>query len=166
MIRPAVIHDLPHIIPLFEKACNFMRKSGNLNQWINGYPSESIILADIRNGDFYVETFGGRITGCFAFIIGEEPTYQTIQGSWADNNPYGTIHRLASDGSVKGVSDRCIEFCLKKIPALRADTHRDNLPMQRALERNGFQYRGIIHVADGSERLAYQLSPLATYPSR
>lgn len=165
MIRPAVTQDLPQIMPLFEKARNFMRKSGNLNQWINGYPSESIILADIRNGDFYVETCGGRITGCFAFIIGEEPTYQTIKGSWADNNPYGTIHRLASDGSVKGVSDRCIEFCRKKIPALRADTHRDNLPMQRALKRNGFQYRGIIHVADGSERLAYQLSPLATDPS-
>ena len=47
-----------------------------------------------------------------------------------------------------------------------ADVNTRPTALQRALERNGFQYRGIIHVADGSERLAYQLSPLASDPSR
>lgn len=45
---------------------------------------------------------------------------------------------------------------------LRADTHRDNLPMQRVLEKAGFSLRGVIYVEDGSERLAYELILSAT----
>lgn len=157
MIRIATREDLRMIMPLFDMARNFMKRSGNPNQWINGYPSKEIILKDIDSGDFYVEEEEGTISGCFAFIIGIEPTYRTIDGNWLDANPYGTIHRLVSDGTKKRFSDRCIEFCKSKILNIRADTHRDNLSMQQALLRNGFIYCGIIHVADGSERLAYQL---------
>ena len=39
---------------------------------------------------------------------------------------------------------------------LKIDTHRDNVVMQNMLKKNGFQSCGIIHVQDGSERLAYQ----------
>ena len=40
--------------------------------------------------------------------------------------------------------------------SLRADTHADNKIMQHLLEKNGFTRCGIIHVADGSPRFAYQ----------
>lgn len=158
MIRHALPEDLEEIMRLFERARSFMRQSGNASQWINGYPSCELIMEDIRKANFYVEETEGVLSGCFAFIAGEEPTYGNILGSWPDDNPYGTIHRLASSGAAKGFTDRCVSFCLTQIPNLRADTHRDNLPMQRALLRNGFSFRGIIHVADGSERLAYSLS--------
>lgn len=158
MIRRAAIQDLPKIMPLFEKAREFMCCSGNPHQWIDGYPSEEIIRNDIDNGNFYVEERNGRINGAFAFIIGTEPTYGKILGEWPDDKPYGTIHRLASDGSFKGLTDRCVNYCLEKIPTLRADTHKDNHPMQKALERNGFKYCGIIHVANGTPRLAFHLS--------
>jgi RimJ/RimL family protein N-acetyltransferase len=39
---------------------------------------------------------------------------------------------------------------------MRIDTHSNNLPMRRVLEKNGYQYCGIIYVRDGSERLAFQ----------
>ena len=55
MIRRAAIQDLPKIMPIFEKARAFMRRSGNASQWIDGYPSEEIIRKDIYNGNFYVE---------------------------------------------------------------------------------------------------------------
>lgn len=158
MIRVAKPEELSKIMPLYDSAREFMQRSGNSSQWIDGYPSPEIILADIEKGNFYIEEFGGEITGCFAFIIGEEPTYQNIQGEWPDKEPYGTIHRLASSGKRRGLTDRCIAFCKSKIPTLRADTHRDNLPMQCALLRNGFRYCGIINVANGSERLAYHLN--------
>lgn len=157
IIRLAELSDLPHIMPIFEKARKFMQLTGNPSQWIDGYPSEEIITHDIEQRNFYVETSGNAITGGFAFITGDEPSYKIIQGEWLDNAPYGTIHRLASDGSRKGFADRCIEFCRNKISTLRADTHKDNLLMQKALLRNGFQYCGIIRVANGTERLAYQL---------
>lgn len=157
MIRRAEKEDLEQIMALFGKAKAFMRASGNHSQWINGYPSREQISRDIENGDFYIDDYGGEARGCFAFIIGEEPTYGKIDGKWPDNAPYGTIHRLASDGRREGFTDEVVAFCLLKIPVLRADTHQDNLPMQRALLRNGFRYCGTIWVADGSERLAYQL---------
>jgi len=39
---------------------------------------------------------------------------------------------------------------------IRIDTHKDNHIMQHNLARFGFQYCGIIHIASGAERLAYQ----------
>ena len=41
---------------------------------------------------------------------------------------------------------------------LRIDTHKDNIVMQRAVLRGEFQYCGIIHLANGDPRLAYQWS--------
>ena len=40
---------------------------------------------------------------------------------------------------------------------VRIDTHADNIPMQGAIANQGFTKCGIIHVEDGSPRLAYQL---------
>lgn len=40
--------------------------------------------------------------------------------------------------------------------SLRADTHADNKIMQHLLEKNGFARCGIIHVEDGTPRVAYQ----------
>ena len=158
MIRKARQGDLMQIQSIYEKARQLMRYTGNATQWVDGYPSEEIIRNDIRQGNFYVEEIKGEITGCFAYIVGEEPTYQQIDGNWLDEEPYGTIHRLASSGRTGGVADRCFEFCRSITPNLRADTHENNKIMQHLLLRNGFRYCGIIRVANGSERLAYQLS--------
>lgn len=157
MIRSAEHQDLSEIMKIFEKAREFMKRNGNPDQWTEGYPSEEIIINDIRGGNFYVEETNGKITGCFAFIVGNEPTYQHIEGKWLSDKPYGTIHRLASTGEVKGLADRCFSFCQNIISNLRADTHENNRVMQRLLIRNGFRYCGVIRVANGSERLAYQL---------
>jgi hypothetical protein len=43
----------------------------------------------------------------------------------------------------------------QKIYDLRMDTHRDNQPMQRFLEKKDFEGCGIVFVEDGSERIAY-----------
>ena len=48
---------------------------------------------------------------------------------------------------------------------LRADTHADNKIMQHLLEKNGFTKCGIIHVEDGTPRIAYQKMSL-TLPLR
>lgn len=156
MIRKATCEDLDQIMPLFDKARLFMRSRGNMNQWINGYPSESVIRTDIEKGNFYVEEYNGRLTGCFSFIIGDDPTYSFIEGEWIDSKKYGTVHRLASDGTHPGFSDRCFDFCFSLIDNVRADTHADNIKMQESLIRNGFIYCGIIYLEDGSPRKAYQ----------
>ena len=76
-------------------------------------------------------------------------------GQWGSEEPYGTIHRIASDGS-GGVFAACLSWCRGQIGHLRIDTHRDNHVMQHIVEKHGFQRRGIIYIADGTPRIAYE----------
>lgn len=165
-IRAASFADIDEIMTIYDSARNYMRAQGNNNQWINGYPQRSLIENDIQNGHCFVICSGvddGRgsvekVYGVFAFIIGKDPTYSVIeQGAWLNDEPYGTIHRIGSDGKQKGLLKAATEFCMAKVTNIRADTHRDNLNMQNLLEKNGFKKCGIIYVADGSERIAYHL---------
>ena len=56
----------------------------------------------------------------------------------------------------KGVANACLQWCYEQIPNLRADTHRDNHILQYILKKHGFKYCGIILLANGDERLAFQ----------
>lgn len=161
VFRKATMADVPAVTRLYDGARRFMRRSSNLSQWTGGYPSEADVRADIAAGHLYVAESAGRVAGVFALIIGPDPTYAHIEGgSWLNDEPYGTIHRLASDGTVGRLTDRIIDYCLGKIANLRIDTHADNAPMLRAIGRNGFTFCGIIRVADGSPRRAYHLTVL------
>ena len=64
--------------------------------------------------------------------------------------------RVASRGEVRGLAGEILAWCLEQCGNVRIDTHDDNFPMQRALERCGYRYCGVIVIEDGSERLAYQ----------
>ena len=97
----------------------------------------------------------GEVVATFCFSVGEDPTYARIEGEWLDQAPYGVIHRLASNGKAKGVARQCIAWCFARHTNLRADTHADNLIMQKSLEDNGFQKCGIIYTRE-SPRIAYQ----------
>ena len=68
------------------------------------------------------------------------------------------IHRIAvsDEARGKGAAGFIFAGCYEKYPNIKIDTHRDNLPMQKALERAGFKYCGIIYLKNGEERLAYQ----------
>lgn len=71
--------------------------------------------------------------------------------------PYGVVHRIASDGTVKGTGTYCIEQALEWSGHLRIDTHPDNIVMQNLLKNLGFEKRGIIHVQeDDDPRFAYE----------
>lgn len=158
VVRESREEDIPRIMKMYEHSRIIMRSNGNLTQWANGYPSEEAVRADIERGHNFVIEREGEIVGTFAFIIGEDPTYANIEGGeWADGPlPYGTIHRLACAEGMHGVGRCCIDWCSKKVSQLRADTHADNSIMQHILEKAKFEYRGIIYVADGTPRKAYQ----------
>jgi predicted GNAT family N-acyltransferase len=158
MIRHANIEDLETIMSIYESARQFMRSRGNASQWANGYPSEELLREDIAKGHLFVGCNStDQILYVFAFIIGDDSTYQKINGAWLNDKPYGTIHRLASAGVTNGVFQHCLDYCLTQIDEIRVDTHSDNTPMRKALERVGFKRCGIIYVADGTPRIAYQL---------
>ena len=159
-IRSADADDLDAILSLFDTARRFMAANGNPSQWNEGYPNADIVRADIAHGNCYVCTPTDRQTlvGTFAFILGKEPTYRLIeQGHWHADRPYGTIHRMASDGHTHGIAHATFDYCAAQTDYLRIDTHTDNRPMLRAITRYGFRPCGIIYVRDGSPRLAFDL---------
>lgn len=136
--------------------------SENLPEAFNWNVSEPPAETFRRNAsENLAETFcqaisNRQIAGVFAFQIGEEPTYQEIQGRWLNELPYGVIHRIASSGGQKGILAECLKFCNAFTRNLRIDTHEDNLIMRHLLKKNGFLECGIIHVEDGSPRIAFQ----------
>lgn len=144
---------------IYDSARRYMRRCGNLEQWVNGYPSRELILGDIDRGVSFVgEESDGSLAMVFSFIVGEDPTYALIEdGEWPDSRPYGTIHRLASAGRGGGMLAACVGYCCQRVDTLRLDTHADNMTMQRGAERLGFRRCGIIYCSDGTPRIAYQL---------
>ena len=155
-IRPAAEADLPALLAVFETAKAFMAAHGNPTQWGPGYPGEALLQDQIRRGVCYVVEADGQMAGTFCCLPGADPSYAQIEGAWPEDVPYLTIHRLASSGRVHGVARACIDWCAARGLALRIDTHRDNLVMQRMLQKNGFVYCGVIHLAENGEpRLAY-----------
>ena len=159
-IRATTTDDMELLMPVFEQAKRFMRKNGNLHQWTGGYPSREILAADIAIGSSFVCLDDeGVIVGTFCFRYGPapEPTYAAIyDGSWLNDKPYGVIHRIASAGRVGGIFAACLNWCRGYIDNIRIDTHRDNRVMQKLLVRHGFSRCGIIFLANGDERIAFQ----------
>ena len=155
-IRAAYKDDLSVIMTVLEAAKGIMRSSGNAGQWVNGYPSEDVILNDIEKGyGFVVEDT--RIVGYFAFISSPEPTYSYIEGgSWLDDRPYHVVHRIGSYPEVHGVFKAIMDWCFGQDPVIRIDTHKDNRIMQHCILQYGFTYCGIIYLQSGDQRLAYQ----------
>ena len=156
-IQQAQMEDMDAILGIYARARDFMATTGNPTQWKDGYPGRELLVQDIRSKELYVVKNKERICGVFFFRIGDDPTYEYMEnGSWRSNDPYGTIHRIASDGS-GGIFQSCLKFCRSKICHIRIDTHQDNKPMQHVLEKHGFSSRGIIYVQNGSPRIAYDL---------
>ena len=158
-IRKSELNDIPDMLSVFEIARQTMRANGNPQQWLN-YPSEELLEADIRARKSYVLEANGKIAGTFFFALEEDPTYLVIDdGAWLNDAPYGVIHRIASNGTERGVLKAAIDYCAQFSTNLRIDTHRDNTIMQHLLEKYGFQKCGIIYVQDAvsdhSPRIAY-----------
>lgn len=156
MIRKATTNDLPKILPIYAVARQYMRDHGNMVQWEGLDAPEPKLVRDIQLGQLYVLE-EDEIHAVFAFIIGDDPLYARIEdGTWRSDLPYGTIHRLGSDGKTQGVLAKVMDWATTQIDHLRADTHESNSTVQRALEKSGFLRQGIIYVEDGTPRIAYE----------
>ena len=158
-IRKATPDDIQAILGVYAIAREYMRNTGNPDQWGTQYPSANLLNDDISKGELYVGTDEDDcVRFVFAFILGEDPTYAYIEdGKWLTDKPYGTIHRIAGDGSVKGAVAMAVEYCKQTISNIRIDTHEKNKTMQHVVEKLGFKRCGIIYIEDGTPRIAYQL---------
>lgn len=157
-IRSASMVDITAIMQILDCGRQKMRENGNTEQWTDGNPKQSLIEADINNGNSYILEEEGKAVATFAFIEGPDITYNNIyEGEWKENTlPYHVIHRMASLHGTHGVFKDILEYCFERCNNIRIDTHRQNSIMRNALSKYGFEYCGIIYLLDGAERLAYQ----------
>lgn len=172
VVRRSTEQDLGRIMEIYAYARQFMAAHGNPSQWgPTNWPPEALIRRDIEGGNSYVcvemdanddmqQSDSGRVVGTFFFRQGKdaEPGYRRIEdGSWLEDSPYGVVHRVAADGSVKGIGSFCLNWAYEQCGHLRIDTHGDNLVMQGLLSKLGFVRCGTIYVEeDDNPRIAYE----------
>lgn len=161
-IRKSEPADMSRIMEIYAGARKFMAEHGNPNQWgPTNWPPEALIREDMADGNSYVCLNDmDRIIGTFFYVQGDEiePTYREIEdGAWIEPGPYGVVHRIAADGSEKGIGAFCINWAYGQCGHLRMDTHGDNKVMQNLLKKLGFIHCGTIHVVeDNDPRLAFE----------
>ena len=157
-IRKAQLTDLTRMMVIYESARSQMVAMGNTKQWINGYPARHDIEQDVIKGISYLITDeSSQPIGCFVVMPSPDPNYAKIEGGeWLDDDPYVAIHRAAASKPGLGLMDTILEWVKERYEVVRIDTHKDNAAMQHIVEKSDFIYCGIIYVANGTPRLAYQ----------
>lgn len=161
--RKTIAQDIPGVMKIISQAQRYLENAG-IPQWRDGYPNQASIQQDLDQGNSYVLVQDGDILATMALIFGGESTYKKIyEGQWATSMAYGAIHRIATDDRYKGqglatvMVEAAERICEEKgISSLRVDTHNKNHSMQRMLQKNGFQYCGIIFLASGDPRMAFE----------
>ena len=157
MIRKATYDDVPVLMDVFRKARGIMRSSGNMNQWNDGYPSEEVVRKDIDNGHCVVLCEDGKVVATMAFIPGPDPTYAEIyDGGWLSDAPYHVIHRIAVAEPGHNAARALLDWGFGQAGSIRIDTHKDNVIMHHVLSKYGFTHCGLILLANGDPREAYQ----------
>lgn len=156
------------ILKITQQAKAALKRMG-VNQWQKGDPNLITWSADIAAGNAWVaQAPDGRICGAYVFRLGEDPSYGALEGTWLTDRPYASIHRVCVSDEEKGrgvagemFSHACVLARHNGLSSVRIDTHRDNLPMQKALGKSGFVRCGRIILQEGKEagdeRIAYEL---------
>lgn len=164
-IRRTEPEDISAIMEIIAEAQEDFRARG-IDQWQNGYPNAEIIRRDAESGDSYVLVDEGGTTVATAMItFAPDPNYSVVHGGgWLrSEGTYATIHRIAVRYALRGrgiaaeIVRQAERMCRRNSAgSIRIDTHRQNTAMQRLADKCGFAFCGIIHLADGAERLAYE----------
>ena len=166
IVRPVKPEETGRVAAIFEEAKKTIAALG-IDQWQGDYPNRETAESDVQAGISCAVIEDGVLAGVCTLIPDGEPTYDVIEdGEWLtgnDNRRYMTVHRMAVAVEYRGsgaapcllrfAGERAEELGLLSV---RIDTHEGNAVMRRMLEKNGFVPCGIIHLANGDPRVAYE----------
>lgn len=159
-LQKAASQNISQAMELIEEGRQYLKEQG-LDQWQGPYPELEDIQTDIAKERGYFVTDGRAFVAYLCIDFQGEPDYEKIEGQWNSVSTYAVIHRLAISAANRGkglsgtVFQLAENLCQEKgVPYIRIDTHRNNEPMKHAIQKNEFQYCGIIWCMEG-ERLAF-----------
>ncbi|MDR2035354.1 MAG: GNAT family N-acetyltransferase [Coriobacteriales bacterium] len=162
LIRKSQQGDLESILKICAVSRQFMRENGNPDQWGDDHPGAEFIEDSLKAQESYVVLEGSEIVGTFIFhATAQAGAYDTIEGAWLNDEPFMVISTLATGCARAGVGQCILDWCFEKAGNIRIDTHEDNVPMRRLLQKNGYIYCGKVWYEireDRRERLAFQKS--------
>lgn len=164
--RRTTAEDLPAVLAIIRQAQEALNRQG-VDQWQNGYPTEADIRWDIAGESAYVLELNEKIVATAALWFAPEESYTRLDGKWKTDGAYAVVHRIAVDNGCKGqglAAQMLAHFerlCREHgVASLRTDTHAQNLPMRRMLQKNGCSECGVVFINGGLEtgdkRIAYE----------
>lgn len=147
-LRPFKSDDIPAVRELFEQGRAFQRSLGFI-QWLDGYPSNEILMQDIELSRGFVFELEGKIAGYASIFLDGDNEYERLSHVWHTPKEYGVIHRLVLGDWARGrhLAAKIIKLCeeiiaTKGLLAVRVDTGIHNIPMHRLLTRAGYTNSG------------------------
>ena len=96
MIRPATSLDIPRALEIYASARQFMRRSGNTVQWVNGYPSEALLRSDVAAGRLFVMEDAGGVYAVMKELTKKgllDTSVLTCTGKTLAENLEGVVNR-------------------------------------------------------------------------
>lgn len=154
-IKLATVQDIPALHELFNTGRQRQRQNG-ITQWAEGYPSEELIREDIKREAAYIcLTDEGERVGAISVFTEPDPTYFEIEGEWLNDEPYASVHRIVTNGQIKGLGQYLLKWVQRQYDNIRIDTHKENEPMKHVLTKLGFEYCGVIYLENNDARNAY-----------
>lgn len=155
-IRKAVHEDLERVMEIKEKVVPLMVGAGN-TQWSDSYPDQSRFSRDVEAGSLYVFEEDGRLDG-FVVVDDDHPApYDEIQWE-VPHAESRAMHRMAVDPSRqgRGIARKMMKAVEEKIEAegyrgIHTDTSLENEKMQKQFEKNGYTFKGKLHLDDNED---------------
>lgn len=163
-IKRTKIENLSIIMRIINMTKEVFADEG-IDQWQKGYPKRDAFLQDIMMNESYAVFEDECVVGTFMLSTNPDPTYKEIhQGQWLQDGNYAVVHRFTIDpiSRRQGLATKTfkeIESMLASkndIRSVRVDTHEKNTSMQALLEKQGYQYVGVIYLENDDKRLAYE----------
>ncbi|MDE6715588.1 MAG: GNAT family N-acetyltransferase, partial [Muribaculaceae bacterium] len=160
-LRKANINDLTKILGICDEARQFQREQGFM-QWADGYPSTTVIDADISASRGYMISMDGSEIGYCVIDTTGDAEYDRLHHIWQSQDKYAAIHRLALCNTVrgKGLGSEIFEVIENYIIGqgfriIKVDTGVENVRMQRILTNLGYNNLGT-HIFVWGPRIAFE----------
>ena len=156
--RKSTFNDIDEMMSIVNDAKSLL-KNQNIDQWQSGYPNRPLLEQDVYDGIGYVLCDDSKILGMCAITFGADESYAEISGDWKTNGDnYAVVHRMAvaKDSHGRGLGVTIYKeaeklACAQQMKSIRADTHQENIAMQKTMFKSGFEPCGIIHIKGGEE---------------
>ena len=152
MLKLATTNEIDIIMNIINDAKAYLKQQ-SLSQWNleDGYPRKEDMLRDIKNNNCYLYLEDDVVIGCMSIIFTPDENYYEINGEWLSNQKYASIHRIAINNNyhnknigVKMLLETEEIVKNKNVFSIKIDTHKDNIPMSKTIEKAGYTYCGII----------------------